>query len=131
MEDITKTAVGVFIGALAALFVYEGITVLRLEYAVYKAQQHVKAEQAKQRAAEAASRQQQQDLQQQRQRDAEAERASQLQRQQEQAQRDRARQQAWERFYAAPEICKQDPGTVYCANSYMRARRQFEEQYRS
>lgn len=129
MDDVLKIALGVFIGALAAAFAWEGIQYVRVKAALELANQEVKRAAAKTREEQ---RQREQQLQ-----DAERHRLAVERQIQEQARADAevrkraeaAREAAWQRFYKPSEPCRVDPSTAPCANEYMRRRRLFEVQY--
>lgn len=129
MESVLKIALGVFIGALAAAFTWEGIQAVRVEYALKRASQELqranadmqrrerdasiaRAEQGRQEAAATAAAQ----------RDVEARRAAELQRR-------AAREDAWKQFYQPSPPCRLDSGTADCANEFMRARKRFDQSY--
>jgi hypothetical protein len=130
MELILKIAVGVFIGSLAAIFAWEGIHVVAVEYALVKANDAVKQSIRDQRKRDAAMAQQRADEEAaQRARDAEAERAvatAGLERERARA----AKDAAWKKFYQPSPGCQADRSTMECANAYMRAKTQFEGTYR-
>lgn len=128
--DLVKIALGVFIGGLAAMFAYEGITAWRVEQALIKEANKVK--QAQRKADEREAKEQ-----------ADREQRSAERRQQAQAQHDayqasqalqRARAQrkesAWAAFYQPSQACTLDPTTASCANEFISARKRFEAQYK-
>jgi len=129
MDDIIKIAIGVFIGALAAAFAWEGIQTIRLELAAERAKQEIQRaqrkmrdeERARTRALQEADRQR---LQAQRERDEQSHAVADAQRQ---AERDR--EAAWNRYYKPSTGCVADPTTIPCANEHMKARKLFEIQY--
>ena len=128
--DLVKIALGVFIGGLAAMFAYEGITAWRVEQALIKEANKVK--QAQRKADEREAKEQ-----------ADREQRSAERRQQAQARHDayqasqalqRARAQrkesAWAAFYQPSQACTLDPTTASCANEFISARKRFEAQYK-
>lgn len=129
MEDVFKIALGVFIGSLAAVFAWEGITYVRLEIAAERARQEIartqremRDQQRAQDRANAEADQRQRDARQRREDQARA--ADEARRQ---AERDKAA--AWSRYYKPSAGCVADPTTVPCANEHMKARKLFEVQY--
>lgn len=128
-SGVLKIALGVFIGALAALLAYEGITALRVEVAMRNAAAEV------QRSADAARARTRAQLDAKRSRDAEeASRAEALERAKSlaarlAAEREQRRADAWERFYQPSEPCRLDSATLACANEHMAARKRFDAQY--
>jgi uncharacterized membrane protein YccC len=129
MDDIAKIALGVFIGALAAAFSWEGIQAVRLEIAIKKAETEMK----KAIATETRRQDEQSRLQeeQRRQREQNANEAAQQQRERlrqiEQAKRDK--ESAFSRYFQPSETCKADPVQAECANAYMKAKTIFDSQY--
>lgn len=130
MDSVLKIALGVFIGALAAMFAWEGVQAARLEYAAAKLKEEVRrsVQQQRQRDAEAAraradqaARETERVASQQR---VDAARRDDLER------RKVAREEAWSQFFKRSAKCSADSGSVDCANEYMRARKRFDEVYR-
>lgn len=120
--DLVKLSLGVFIGALAAMFAYETINVWRLERAarqlVQQAQQQEKASRAQ------AARQQQQREENQQAISMANELAQRLDRER------RARKEAaWNSFYQPSPACRTDAVTAACANEHIAAKRIFDAQY--
>ena len=111
-----QIALGVFIGALAALFAYEAISAYRMKLAAQDAAKEMKAVADRQNAAAAQARSR---LEQQRQ-DAQD---------REQRQRQARKDAAFQRFYKPSSACQADPATVPCANEYMQAKKRFEDNY--
>lgn len=127
--DIFKIALGVFIGSLAAVFTYEAVLAYRVEQAVRKAQDEVKAQADRMNAhAEKRSQQDAQERQAAEQRAEQARSARALAARLE-AERQARREAAWSKFYQASPSCKTDSGTAACANEYMAARKRFDSQY--
>lgn len=129
MEDTLKIALGVFIGALAAAFTWEGIQTVRVEIALKHAADEIRQasaqSQAKNRAqqnAEMAERnrqaQEQQEAQQQ------AIEAANLERL-----REKDRSEAFSKFFRPSAACATDPNQMACANAYMKANIVFNSQY--
>lgn len=129
MEDTLKIAVGVFIGALAAAFTWEGIQTIRVEIALKHATDEIRQvneqAQAKNRVQQAAQMternrqaQEQEDAQQQ------AADATQLQKQ-----REKDRAEAFSKFYQPSAICAADPTQATCANAFIKAKTVFNSQY--
>lgn len=129
-SDIGKIAAGVFIGALAAMFAYEGVSALRAEYALnqlaQQAQQAMRADRERMRVEQesGAARQQQQQAQAQALQDA-RDLAQRLQRDREQR-----RANAWADYYRPSPPCLVDSATMACANEYMAAHKRFDAQYK-
>lgn len=129
MDDILKIAIGVFIGALAAAFAWEGIQYVRLQVAAEQAKQEMQRAQRQMREEQRARDQAQAEADQRR-RDTQR-------RQEEQAraaadarrQAERDKEAAWQRFYKPSVACQRDPTTMPCANEHMKARKLFEVQY--
>lgn len=127
--DLVKLSLGVFIGALAALFAHEAINAWRLEYAarqfVQQAQQQEKASRA-----QAARQQQQQEesRQQQEERQQAIRMADQIAQRMERERRAR-KEAAWNAFYQPSPACRADPVTAACANEHIAAKRRFDAQY--
>lgn len=129
MDDILKIAIGVFIGALAAAFAWEGIQYVRLQVAAEQAKQEIKRAERQMRDEQRARDQAQADADQRR-RDAQ-------QRQEDQAraaaearrQAERDKEAAWQRFYKPSLSCQRDPTTLPCANEHVKARKLFDIQY--
>lgn len=129
MDDILKIAIGVFIGALAAAFAWEGIQTVRLEIAAQKMKQEIQQAQRRARDQEREKAKAQADFE--RERRAEQERLE-GQRQAtisagRQAEQDR--EAAWGRFFNPSAPCVADPVTMPCANEAAKARKLFEIQY--
>lgn len=127
--DLVKIALGVFIGGLAAMFTYEGITAWRLEQAAKKIAADL------QREAQALQAQERQRaLQRDAARREDAERAA-LQRAADEAVAREMRalkerkEAAWQRFFRPSEPCRIDSATLPCANEHMAARKRFEATY--
>lgn len=129
MNDILKIAIGVFIGALAAGFAWEGINALVVQQALKEADQQMQGalklqnEEQRQRQQELANRQrlEQQRAQQWEEQQQEQMKLSELRRQDKEA--------AFKRFYQPTPSCKADSSQMECANAYMRAKTTFESQY--
>jgi uncharacterized membrane protein YccC len=129
MDDVLKIALGVFIGALAAAFTWEGIQTVRVEMALKKATDEMKrasqqaradqqAEQAAQQMAQEAQAKDEQERQKQNQE------AAQLQRL-----RQHDKEEAWKQFFKPTASCLKDAVQAECANAHMRAKTIFESQY--
>jgi hypothetical protein len=129
MDDVLKIAIGVFIGALAAAFTWEGIQTIRVEITLKRladdakrATQQMQATQQAQQATQQAMRDGQARDQQERQK--QAQEAAQLQQLRKQDKED-----AWKRFFKPTESCVRDAIQGDCANAYIRAKTMFESQY--
>ena len=124
-----QIALGVFIGALAALFAYEGISAYRMKLAAQDAAKEMKAAVDRQNAAAAQARsrleQQRQQAQDQEERQRQAQQAMIAEHRERQARKDAA----FQRFYKPSSACQADPATVPCANEYMQAKKRFEASY--
>ena len=124
-----QIALGVFIGALAALFAYEGISAYRMKLAAQDAAKEMKAAVDRQNAAAAQARnrleQQRQQAQDQEERQRQAQQAMIAEHRERQARKDAA----FQRFYKPSASCQADPATVPCANEYMQAKKRFEDTY--
>ena len=124
-----QIALGVFIGALAALFAYEGISAYRMKLAAQDAAKEMKAAVDRQNAAAAQARnrleQQRQQAQDQEERQRQAQQAMIAEHRERQARKDAA----FQRFYKLSSACQADPATVPCANEYMQAKKRFEDTY--
>lgn len=124
-----QIALGVFIGALAALFAYEGISAYRMKLAAQDAAKEMKAAVDRQNAAAAQARnrleQQRQQAQEQEERQRQAQQAMIAEHRERQARKDAA----FQRFYKPSSACQADPATVPCANEYMQAKKRFEDTY--
>ena len=129
MDDMLKIAVGVFIGALAAAFTWEGIQTVRIEIALKRASDEMKrvtmqaeatnkANQARRQAAQEEETRAQQERGQ---RNAEAQQLQRLRQQDKEA--------AFNRFFQPTENCKKDAVQAACANAFMRANTVFNSQY--
>ena len=127
--DIVKTSLGVFIGGLAAMFAYEGISAMRLEYAAKRLVQQAQQQEKTARAELVHQQQQQQKIQQEREEEQQAtRRADQLAQRLERERRLR-KEAAWRVFYQPSAPCRDDPVTAVCANEHIAAKRRFEAQY--
>ena len=127
--DIVKTSLGVFIGGLAAMFAYEGISAMRLEYAAKRLVQQAQQQEKTARAELVRQQQQQQKIQQEREEEQQAtRRADQLAQRLERERRLR-KDAAWRVFYQPSAPCRDDPVTAVCANEHIAAKRRFEAQY--
>lgn len=131
--DLVKLSLGVFIGALAALFAYEAINVWRLEHAarqlVQQAEQQGKA--ARAQAARQQQQQQQQQLENERRQEEQQKAitmADQLAKRLERERRAR-KEAAWNAFYQPSPACRADAVTAACANEHIAAKKRFEAQY--
>lgn len=129
MDDVIKIAVGVFIGALAALLTYEGIQTVRAELALrqlnqqaQRTMQNLQRQEADRRAAESDQQARDQAAAQQQQRADNDAREWQLYLK-------GHREKAWAQFFQPSAKCRQDSGTMECANTYMAAKRRFDQQY--
>lgn len=124
-----QIALGVFIGALAALFAYEGISAYRMKLAAQDAAKEMKAAVDRKNAAAAQARnrleQQRQQAQEQEERQRQAQQAMIAEHRERQARKDAA----FQRFYKPSSACQADPATVPCANEYMQAKKRFEDTY--
>lgn len=129
MKDTLKIALGVFIGALATAFTYEGITALRVEIALRNAAKEMnraaaqaQAEsQARQSALRTEREKKAQELQQAQRRDIEAAELQKL--------REKDKAEAFKKFHQPTTACKADPNQIDCANAYIKAKTIFESQY--
>lgn len=129
METILKIAVGVFIGALAAAFTWEGVQTVQVEIALKQA-----SDKMKQTAMEIDARNKAQQIAEQTQRDKNAREQQQRQQQAEetrqlQSMRDDDKKAAFSRFFQPTPECQRDRAQAICANAYMKARTTFESQY--
>ena len=124
-----QIALGVFIGALAALFAYEAISAYRMKLAAQDAAKEMKAAVDRQNAAAAQARsrleQQRQQAQDQEERQRQAQQAMIAEHRERQARKDAA----FQRFYKPSSACQADPATFPCANEYMQAKKRFEDNY--
>jgi len=124
-----QIALGVFIGALAALFAYEGITAYRMKLAAQDAAKEIKATADRQNAAAAQARgrleQQRQEAQDREERQRQAQEALIAEHRERQARKDAA----FARFYRPSTACERDPATVACGNEFMQAKKRFEATY--
>ena len=124
-----QIALGVFIGALAALFAYEAISAYRMKLAAQDAAKEMKAAVDRQNAAAAQARnrleQQRQQAQDQEERQRQAQQAMIAEHRERQARKDAA----FQRFYKPSSACQADPATVPCANEYMQAKKRFQDTY--
>ena len=126
---VVKTSLGVFIGGLAAMFAYEGISAMRLEYAAKRLVQQAQQQEKTARAELVRQQQQQQKIQQEREEEQQAtRRADQLAQRLERERRLR-KDAAWRVFYQPSAPCRDDPVTAACANEHIAAKRRFEAQY--
>ena len=129
LTGMLQIALGVFIGALAALFAYEGISAYRMKLAAQDAAKEMKAAVDRQNAAAAQARnrleQQRQQAQDQEERQRQAQQAMIAEHRARQARKDAA----FQRFYKPSTACQADPATVPCANEYMQAKKRFEDTY--
>ena len=139
MEHVLKTAVGVFIGGLAAAFAYEGITTIRMEIAAKKvvhainqsaeesrrqsaiAQQAAAERAATDAQARAAAEQVERVRQAEMQRQIAAAQNAQLN-------NSAAKEEAWKRFYQPSDACRAS-WTGDCADAFIKAKRAFDAQY--
>lgn len=134
--DVVKTSLGVFIGGLAAMFAYDGISAMRLEYAakqlMQQAQQQEKAARAelvRQQQQQQKTQQQQQKIQQEREEERQALRRANQLAQRLERERQLRKEAAWRVFYQPSAPCRDDPVTAACANEHIAAKRRFEAQY--
>jgi len=126
MEDVVKTATGVFIGGLLALLAHDWVLARAAEY---QAEQAIKAMNAqiekttRRQAVEDAERQQTR-------RAAETAAREEITRAQEAAEAARlnalGKEATFQRRYQPSPKCKADPSTMECANEHMRARKEFD-----
>ena len=124
--DVVKIALGVFIGAMAAVFTYEGVLAWRAEQAAKQVMQELKAMEDKQQLANQQRLQRQKEQQDQhRKQRLEAD----WQRQQQELAAKR-KEQAWASYYQPSYTCRVDPSRGDCADKHIRARKAFEAQYR-
>jgi uncharacterized protein YaiL (DUF2058 family) len=133
MDIILKTAIGVFIGGLAAAFTYEGIQTFRLQVATHEAASQLIAAGIKANAQEEKAKQDEalrqakiqadewQRLQAAQQVAAQAAESRKLQTEK--------RAEAWRRYYQPTEGCRRDPVQTDCANAHIKAKITFESQY--
>lgn len=124
--DILKIAIGVFIGCMASVLVYEQTLVWRGEQAAKQVMQELQQQQERQKLAEQQRLQAQQDKERQKQR-------AMLEQEWEEQQRKLAlkrKEQAWSVYYKPSTICRSDPVRKDCADEHIRQRRAFEAQYR-
>lgn len=124
--DVLKIAIGVFIGCMASVLVYEQMLVWRGEQAAKQVMQELQKQQERQKLAE------QQRLEAQKERDRQKQRAM-LEREWEQQQRklaEKRKEQAWAEYFKPSAICRSDPLRKDCADEHIRQRRAFEAQYR-
>lgn len=128
-SDLFKIALGVFIGALAALFAYETINVWRLEYAASKLVQQAQQQEKASRAQAALQQQQQREEQQRRRQEQQALRRADELVQRLQRERIARKEAAWHAFYQPSASCRVDGVTTVCANEHISAKRRFDAQY--
>lgn len=127
--DIVKTSLGVFIGGLAAMFAYEGISAMRLEYAAKQLMQQAQQQEKAARAELVRQQQQQQQTQQEREEERQALRRANQLAQRLERERQLRKEAAWRVFYQPSAPCRDDPVTAACANEHIAAKRRFEAQY--
>jgi uncharacterized membrane protein YhiD involved in acid resistance len=129
MEDTLKIALGVFIGALAAAFTWEGIQTIRVEIALKHASDEIRKAneqaQARSRAQQATAMAEQ---------NRQAQEAEDAQRKAIEAAdlaklREKDRAEAFKRFYQPTASCATDPNQMACANAFMKATTVFNSQY--
>lgn len=126
---ILAIAIGVFIGALAAAFVYEGITALRARYALQEFEKTIRAVGAEtERAAQQQVIEAQRKLAEQ-ESSLRANRAALELVQRLERERVQRKSDAWTKFYQPSLPCAADSGTGQCANEYMAAKKRFEQTY--
>lgn len=130
MEQLLRITAGVFIGGLLALLAHDAITEARIEHAARQALRQM------QNTTDAALRRQAEITDRQRQQNRADESAQQeqraLQRQlAEDGRRAReAREKAFDRYFVPSPSCRADPASVDCGNAHIRARAQFDRDYR-
>jgi len=130
METILKIAVGVFIGALAAAFTWEGVQTVRVEIALKQA-----SDKMKQTATEINARNRANQIAEQTEHDRNAKEQQQRQQQAEEARqlqslRDDDKKAAFNRFFQPTPECQRDSAQAVCANAYIKAQTTFEKQYK-
>lgn len=126
MEDVVKTATGVFIGALLALLAHDWVLASIAKYELGEALRAVQVQteksqrEAARRAAESNQRQ--------REIEAEAREREEQVRSAAEAARLNAigKEQTFLRRYQPSPKCALDPSTIECANEHMRARKEFD-----
>lgn len=128
--DILKIAIGVCIGALAAIFIYEAVLSWRLSEASEQLANELKTQETARKQEQQAllkqKRQQALDQEwakQQKDNALMAQKAAQLEKQ-------TRRESAWQKFFQPSALCRNDPSRTDCANAYIRARKMFDTQYR-
>lgn len=129
MDEVLKIALGVFIGALAAAFTWEGIQAVRLEIAMEQAKMKMQEEIKISKARQAERDRAQYEEQQRNQREAEEARQRQIELAQIEIQRKRDKEDAFKKFWQPTPSCKADPVQNECANSYIKAQTIFNSQY--
>lgn len=129
MDDVLKIALGVFIGALAAAFAWEGIQTLRVKIALEQAA--IEMRKADADAQEQANRRAKAAYENQRRENLETERRIQESREREQLEilRRQDKEAAFKKFYQPSPACQADPVQTVCANAYIKAKTVFESQY--
>ncbi|MDR3451935.1 MAG: hypothetical protein P4L96_03905 [Rhodoferax sp.] len=130
MDDIIKIAIGVFIGALVALFAHQYIEALYARWELQQLSQQAQHAMLQSERRQAALQQQQAE---QRARDRAAlaqEQRADAQAREHELQLEDDKEQAWARFFQPSAQCRQDSGTMACANAYMAAKKRFDSQYR-
>ena len=124
--DIAKIVVGVFIGIMAANGLEEAIAKWRLDQASKQMMQELTAMKEKEKLAEQQRLPRQKDQQ-------DMQRRKQLERDWQRQQQDLAakrKEQPWANYYQPSYTCRVDPLRGECADKHIRARTQFEAQYR-
>lgn len=128
-SDIFKIAIGVFVGALAAMFAYETINVWRVEYAARKLVHQVEQQEKASRAQAALQQQQQREDQERRREEQQALRRANELVQRLERERTARKEAAWAAFYQPSASCRVDAVTTVCANEHIAAKRRFDAQY--
>lgn len=130
MEDIAKTAIGVFIGVLAAYYTWERVELVRMDMAMRTASDNMRRTFDAQKALQ--TRQQQAMDEKRREEEEAAEQLAKETREQFELaeQQLKEKEAAFNRFFQPSPSCKADPVQKDCANAYMKAKTIFESQYR-
>jgi len=129
LADLCKIAVGVFIGGLAAMFAYEGITAWRLEQAAKRATAELQRQAQQLQIQQHQQAQQREDAVRQESARAAAERAANEDVARLIRERRERKEAAWQRFFQPSSACRIDSATLPCANEHMAARKRFEAGY--
>ena len=129
LQGLIQTALGVFIGGLAAMFVYEEVAAWRLEQAPRKAAALAAKHMGEAKAADARERAAREAVQTRARQEAEARRSALALAARLEKERQARKEAAWNRFFTPSPECRADPGQAVCANQHMAAKKRFEAEY--